>query len=78
MINNYLVSFADIESSETWIKKFTGRSFEEIQDKIIYCDEAEFFDEQPTSINIMYKQRLRWEKGFRVWSRPMKFCLWEF
>lgn len=35
MINNYLVSFADIESSETWIKKFTGRSFEEIQDKII-------------------------------------------
>lgn len=35
MINNYLVSFADIESSEIWIKKFTGRSFEEIQDKII-------------------------------------------
>lgn len=34
--------------------------------KIIYCDEAEFFDEQPTCINIMYKQRLRWEKGLLI------------
>ena len=34
--------------------------------KIIYCDEAEFFDEQPTKFSIMYKQRLRWEKGLLI------------
>lgn len=34
--------------------------------KIIYCDEAEFFDEQPTKFKIMYKQRLRWEKGLLI------------
>lgn len=31
--------------------------------KILYCDEAEFFDEQPTTIKIMLRQRLRWAKG---------------
>lgn len=34
--------------------------------KIVYCDEAEFFDEQPTKVKIMYKQRLRWEKGLLI------------
>lgn len=31
--------------------------------KIRYCDEAEFFDEQPTTVKIMLRQRLRWAKG---------------
>ena len=31
--------------------------------KIVYCDEAEFFDEQPTTTKIMLRQRLRWAKG---------------
>lgn len=31
--------------------------------KIVYCDDAEFFDEQPTGIRIMLRQRLRWGKG---------------
>lgn len=31
--------------------------------KVLYCDEAEFFDEQPTTIKIMLRQRLRWGKG---------------
>ncbi len=31
--------------------------------KVIYCDEAEYFDEQPTTFNAMYRQRLRWAKG---------------
>lgn len=31
--------------------------------KIIYCDEAVFYDEQPTSVRIMLRQRLRWSKG---------------
>ncbi len=31
--------------------------------KIVYCDEAELFDEQPTSFKIMWRQRVRWSKG---------------
>ena len=31
--------------------------------KINYCDEAEFFDEQPTSVKVMFRQRLRWSRG---------------
>ena len=31
--------------------------------KIIYCDEAEFFDEQPTTVKVMLRQRLRWARG---------------
>ncbi len=31
--------------------------------KIVYCDEAVFYDEQPTKTRIMLRQRLRWAKG---------------
>lgn len=31
--------------------------------KIYYCDEAVFYDEQPTNVRIMLRQRLRWAKG---------------
>lgn len=31
--------------------------------KIVYCDEAVFYDEQPTTTRIMLRQRLRWAKG---------------
>lgn len=31
--------------------------------KIYYCDEAEFFDEQPTNVKIMWRQRVRWSRG---------------
>ncbi|MCQ2382894.1 MAG: glycosyltransferase family 2 protein [Clostridia bacterium] len=30
---------------------------------IVYCDDAMFYDEQPTSNKIMLRQRLRWHKG---------------
>lgn len=30
---------------------------------IRYCDEAMFYDEQPTDFRIMWRQRLRWAKG---------------
>ena len=30
---------------------------------IRYCDEAEFYDEQPTSAKIMWRQRVRWSRG---------------
>ena len=31
--------------------------------RIEYCEEAEFFDEQPYQIKVMLRQRLRWAKG---------------
>ena len=31
--------------------------------KIVYCDDAVFFDEQPTTVKVMLRQRLRWAKG---------------
>lgn len=31
--------------------------------KIFYCDEAVFYDEQPTDMKIMLRQRTRWAKG---------------
>ncbi len=31
--------------------------------RIVYCDEAVFYDEQPLSIKVMLRQRLRWAKG---------------
>lgn len=34
--------------------------------KVMYCDDAEFFDEQPTTVPIMYRQRLRWARGHTI------------
>lgn len=31
--------------------------------KIVFCDDAVFYDEQPTTFKVMWKQRLRWSKG---------------
>ncbi|MBQ3894122.1 MAG: glycosyltransferase family 2 protein [Clostridia bacterium] len=31
--------------------------------KIRFCDDAVFYDEQPTSIRIMWRQRVRWSRG---------------
>lgn len=31
--------------------------------KVVYCDEAVFYDEQPTTFKVMWNQRLRWAKG---------------
>ena len=30
---------------------------------VVYCDEAMFYDEQPTTWRIMWRQRLRWMRG---------------
>ncbi len=31
--------------------------------KVVYCDDAMYYDEHPTAIKAMLRQRLRWEKG---------------
>ena len=33
---------------------------------IVFCEEAEFFDEQPHNFFVMFRQRMRWAKG-RLW-----------
>ncbi len=32
--------------------------------KITHCNEAEFYDEQPSSVKVMLRQRLRWSAGY--------------
>lgn len=34
--------------------------------KVLYCDEAEFFDEQPLTMEVMLRQRLRWARGHMI------------
>ena len=34
--------------------------------KIIYCDDAQTFDEQPISFKVMWRQRVRWARGHLV------------
>lgn len=45
--------------------------------KIAYCEAAEFFDEQPTSFAVSFRQRIRWAQGrlrnfFHHGLRPLK------
>lgn len=34
--------------------------------RVLYCDEAEFFDEQPLTVKVMLRQRLRWARGHMI------------
>ncbi len=34
--------------------------------RIRYCDDAVFYDEQPTSLRIMWRQRVRWSRGHLI------------
>ena len=31
--------------------------------QIVFCQDAQFFDEQPTNVKTMWRQRIRWSKG---------------
>ena len=37
-----------------------------LSNKIRYCDDAIFYDEQPTSVRIMWRQRVRWSRGHLI------------
>ena len=54
---NYVTLTEDCEFSADQILQ--GR-------KVIYCDEAVFYDEQPTTHKVMYRQRFRWSKGHLI------------
>lgn len=49
--------------TEDW--EFTADQLSEGR-KVMYCDDAEFFDEQPTTVPVMLRQRLRWARGHTV------------
>lgn len=36
------------------------------ENRIFYCDDAVFYDEQPTSPRIMWRQRVRWSRGHLI------------
>ena len=45
--------------------------------KIVYCEEAEFYDEQPTNFFVAFRQRMRWTRGrlvvfFKYFTRLVK------
>lgn len=46
--------------TEDW--EFTADQILE-NNKIVFCDEAIFYDEQPTNLRVSCRQRLRWAKG---------------
>ncbi len=46
--------------TEDW--EFTADQLIE-ENKIYFCDEAVFYDEQPTTFPVMWRQRLRWCRG---------------
>ncbi|MBO4432593.1 MAG: glycosyltransferase family 2 protein [Clostridia bacterium] len=37
-----------------------------LDNTIKYCDDAVFYDEQPTTLKIMWRQRLRWSRGHLI------------
>lgn len=51
----YTTMTEDIEFSTVQISKGS---------KITYCDDAIFYDEQPTTFKASWNQRMRWQKGF--------------
>ena len=48
--------------------EFTSREYLK-GTEIRYCDDAVFYDEQPTTFRIMWRQRLRWARGVIIVSR---------
>ena len=48
--------------------EFTAREYKK-GTEIRYCDDAVFYDEQPTTFRIMWRQRLRWARGVIIVSK---------
>lgn len=45
--------------------------------KIVYCDDAVFYDEQPTDFGVMWRQRVRWQKGHLLVCKTRFVDLWK-
>ena len=47
--------------------------------KFGFCEEAEYYDEQPSTLRISFRQRLRWTKGSLVnWAKFGHKVVWSF
>ena len=66
----YLIPVSIVENG--WKYVSLAEDWEFTADRILldntikYCDRAMFYDEQPTSIPIMWRQRVRWSKGHLI------------
>ncbi len=46
-------------------------------EKVMYCHEAMYYDEHPTTFKAMWRQRLRWSKGVMVVAKKHWNSLWK-
>ncbi len=63
----YLINSKIVENGWNYVSLTEDWEFSADQilfdNKIRYCDAAIFYDEQPTNIKIMWRQRVRWSRG---------------
>lgn len=65
----FLISTEVFDYKQGWPYNTMSEDYQLTCDKVIknvrvaYCDDAIFYDEQPTTLKQTYKQRLRWQKG---------------
>ena len=66
----YLISSDIVENG--WNYVTLAEDWEFSADRVLrgnnirYCDDAIFYDEQPTSLRIMWRQRVRWSRGHLI------------
>lgn len=65
----FLISSEVFDYKKGWNYNTISEDYQLTCDKVIkgtrvaYCDDAIFYDEQPTTLKQTYRQRLRWQKG---------------
>ncbi|MBR3289233.1 MAG: glycosyltransferase family 2 protein, partial [Clostridia bacterium] len=63
----YLISYKVVKNGWPYVTLTEDWEFTADQilfdNNIRYCDAAVFYDEQPTSVKIMWRQRVRWSRG---------------
>ena len=63
----YLISSRVVENGWSYVSLTEDWEFTADRllrgERITYCDEAVFYDEQPTSLSVMWRQRVRWARG---------------
>jgi cellulose synthase/poly-beta-1,6-N-acetylglucosamine synthase-like glycosyltransferase len=64
---DYVISSKVVENGWPYVTLTEDWEFSADQildsNKIRYCDEAIFYNEQPTTFKVMWRQRVRWSRG---------------
>ncbi|MCM1404605.1 MAG: glycosyltransferase [Prevotella sp.] len=65
LVSSQVLSFASGWNYQTMTEDIEFSVGEIIKGKkVMYCDDAIFYDEQPTTLKASWNQRMRWQKGF--------------